>query len=134
MPKEKGNPMRRLLLAAAIAALATSTATVSADPPPWAPAHGWRRHDHSEHEDHYRGPRYAPPVIGIRTRIYRGRDGRYYCRRSNGTTGLVVGAALGGLVGNRLAPGHSAVLGTLLGAGAGAVLGQAIDRGSLHCE
>lgn len=126
--------MHKLLAAAAVATLAISTASVSADPPPWAPAHGWREHHHYERDEHYRPERYPPPPIGLRARIYRGRDGRYYCRRSDGTTGLVVGAALGGLVGNRLAPGHSAVLGTLLGAGAGALLGQAIDRGTLHCE
>ncbi|MDE2463226.1 MAG: glycine zipper 2TM domain-containing protein [Alphaproteobacteria bacterium] len=126
--------MRTLLLVAVTAVFAASTSCALADPPPWAHAHGWREHHHYERGEHYRPERYPPPPIGLRTRIYRGRDGRYYCRRSDGTTGLVVGAALGGLVGNRLAPGHSAILGTLLGAGAGALLGQAIDRGTLHCE
>ncbi len=126
--------MRTLFSAVVVATLAASIASVSADPPPWAPAHGWRDQHHYEHDRHYDPRRYPPPPIGLRTRIYRGRDGRYYCRRSDGTTGLVVGAALGGLVGNRLARGQSAVLGTLLGAGAGAILGQAIDRGTVRCE
>lgn len=126
--------MRTLILAAAVTALVSSTAGVLADPPPWAPAHGWRAH-HDAADGGYDHPRRGEgPAFGLRATIYRGRDGRYYCRRSNGTTGLVVGAAVGGLIGNRLAPGQSAVLGTLLGAGAGAVLGQAIDRGSLRCE
>jgi Ni/Co efflux regulator RcnB len=67
-------------------------------------------------------------------RIYRGSDGRYYCRRSDGTTGLIVGGVLGGLLGNALANGHSSTLATLLGAGGGALLGQSIDRGNLRCR
>jgi len=67
-------------------------------------------------------------------RIYRGSDGRYYCRRSDGTTGLIVGGVLGGLLGNALANGHSSTLATLLGAGGGALLGQSIDRGSVRCR
>ena len=63
-------------------------------------------------------------------RIYRGQDDRYYCRRSDGTTGLIIGAIAGGVLGNRIARGGSETLGTLLGAGAGAVAGQAIDGGT----
>ncbi|MFN9928536.1 MAG: hypothetical protein ACK53I_16530 [Phenylobacterium sp.] len=60
-------------------------------------------------------------------RVYRGQDGRYYCRRSDGTTGLIVGAIAGGVLGNILAPGGSETLGTSLGAGAGALAGPAMD-------
>src|ERR1044072_2658697 len=50
---------------------------------------GWDpgRHHHS---GHYRERR-----LGRHDRIYRGGDGRYYCRRSDGTTGLVIGAIAG---------------------------------------
>ena len=58
-------------------------------------------------------------------RVYRGRDGRYYCKRSNGTTGLVLGAVGGGLIGNALG---GSTLGTLLGAGGGALLGKNLDQ------
>ncbi len=61
-------------------------------------------------------------------RIYRGNDGRYYCRRSDGTTGLVVGAVAGGVLGNVIAPGGSKVLGTVLGGLVGGVAGRQIDR------
>ena len=67
-------------------------------------------------------------------RVYRGRDGRYYCRQSDGSTGLIVGAITGGILGNIIAPGGSEVLGTVLGAGAGAVAGQAIDRDNVRCR
>ena len=42
--------------------------------------------------------------------VWQGNDGRYYCRRSNGTTGLIVGGA------------------------AGALIGREIDRGELRCR
>ncbi len=40
----------------------------------------------------------------------------------------MVGAAVGGLLGNLIAPGGSKVLGTILGAGGGALAGNAIDK------
>lgn len=67
-------------------------------------------------------------------RVYRGRDGRYYCRRSDGTTGLIVGGVAGGLLGNTLSNGRNATLGTLLGAAAGAALGSSVDRGQVRCR
>lgn len=82
---------------------------------------------------YYRGG-YAPIRVDRRTRIYRGGDNRYYCRRSDGTTGLIVGAALGGLLGNQIAQGQSNLLGTLIGGGAGALLGREIDRGGVSCR
>ena len=67
-------------------------------------------------------------------RIYRDRDGRYYCKRSDGTTGTIVGALAGGVLGNVIAPGGSKTLGTLLGAGGGALAGRAIDKNNVQCE
>lgn len=77
---------------------------------------------------------YEPIRVTRNTRIYRGYDDRYYCRRSDGTTGLIVGAALGGLLGSQLDRGRSNTAGILIGAGAGAVLGREIDRGNLNCR
>jgi hypothetical protein len=86
-------------------------------------------------ENYYRDGRYYQPQRLSRTdRIYRGNNGQYYCRRSDGTTGLIVGAAVGGLLGNSLGRGDSGVLATLLGAGAGAALGSSIDRGNVNCR
>jgi hypothetical protein len=61
-------------------------------------------------------------------RTWRGRDGRVYCKRRNGTTGLIVGGAAGALVGRELDGGRSRATGTILGAAAGALLGREIDR------
>ena len=66
--------------------------------------------------------------------IYRDRDGRYYCRKPDGTTGTIVGALAGGVLGNIIAPGGSKTLGTILGAGAGALAGRAIDKNNVRCE
>lgn len=144
--------MRKFILAAALIASAVPTVAM-ADPPPWAPAHGRRDHDWREsrrydwnrpdtrYGDRYYADRYYRDGRYYRERrltrndrIYRGNDGRYYCRRSDGTTGLIIGAVGGGLLGNALDNGRSSTLGTILGAGAGALLGRSIDRGDVKCR
>ena len=67
-------------------------------------------------------------------RIYRGSDDRYYCKRDDGTTGLIVGGIAGGVLGNVIAPGGWKTLGTIIGAGGGALLGRAIDDGDVVCR
>lgn len=66
--------------------------------------------------------------------IYRDANGSYYCKKPDGTTGLIVGGLAGGVLGNIIAPGGSKTLGTVLGAGAGAIAGAAIDRNSIRCR
>jgi uncharacterized protein YcfJ len=80
------------------------------------------------------GRYYQPRRLTRRDRIYRGYNGRYYCRRSDGTTGLIIGGISGGLAGGLLTNGRSQTLGVLAGAGLGAVLGSAIDRGNVICR
>lgn len=124
--------MHKTVLAAVLAATTLTIATpVLADPPPWAHGgrdHGWDRGHHD------RGGDYAPRRMGRNDRMWRGDDGRYYCRRSNGTTGLVVGAAVGGLLGNQIAGRGDKTLGTLLGVAGGGLLGREIDRGNVSCR
>jgi hypothetical protein len=112
------------LLLVSIAAFSIPVAAI-ADPPPWAPAHGRRAHEE--------GDGYAPRPISADERIWQGSDGEYHCRRSDGTTGLVVGAAVGALVGNQLAHGDR-TLGTVLGAAGGGLLGRAVDRNNMRCR
>jgi len=137
--------MRKIFSTAMIAAFLLPALPVAADPPPWAPAHGRRakeaerdnrRDERYEeryyyHDDHRRHERRRVRYEEV---VYRGDDGRYYCHRSDGTTGLIVGAVAGGLIGNQLARGKSAALGTILGAGAGALIGQAIEKDTVYCE
>ena len=74
------------------------------------------------------GPNYQERVLSSDDRVYRGTDGRYYCKRNDGTTGLIVGAVGGGILGNVIDGGHSRAVGTILGGVLGAVAGQAIER------
>ncbi len=61
-------------------------------------------------------------------REWRGRDGRTYCRKPDGTTGLIVGGVAGALVGRSIDTRGDRTLGTLLGAGAGALAGREVER------
>jgi len=84
---------------------------------------------------YYRDSRYyGPQRLSYNDRIYRGQDGRYYCRRSDGTTGLIVGALGGGVLGNVIAPGGSKTLGSIIGGSLGAVIGRSVDRGDATCR
>ncbi|WP_260599742.1 hypothetical protein [Sphingomonas endolithica] len=72
--------------------------------------------------------RYRERELSSNDRVYRGNDGRYYCRRQDGTTGLIVGGVAGGALGAAIAPGGSGLLGAIIGAAGGALAGQAIDK------
>lgn len=93
--------MRKFSLALAAAAMAVPTAV------PLTPAFGF---------DNYRG------------KSWKGRDGRTYCRRKDGTTGLLIGGAAGALVGRSIDGGNNRATGTILGAAAGALLGREVDK------
>jgi hypothetical protein len=67
-------------------------------------------------------------------RVWRDNDGRYRCRRSDGTTGLVVGAVGGALLGRTIDTRGDRSLGTLLGAIGGGLLGREVDRGEARCR
>ncbi len=57
-----------------------------------------------------------------------GKDGRRYCRRNNGTTGLIVGGVGGALLGRTVDSRGDRTLGTLGGAALGALAGRAVER------
>ena len=93
----------------------------------------------------YRGERYDNQPYYMRygnegervyrdTRVWRGDDGRYYCRKENGTTGLLIGAGVGALIGHEVAGRGDRTLGAILGAAGGALLGRTIDRASTRCR
>ena len=101
--------MRKLILAAVAIATAVPAVTVATT----AEA---RRHDYQYRE-------------------WRGQDGRYYCRRPDGTTGAVVGAVGGALIGRTIDTRGDRTLGTLGGAIAGGLAGRAIERsGNRQCR
>ena len=117
---------------------------------------GWDKHDrHGDWDDddrrdgrryhsysRYRQPVYQPRAyynqypanygepVYRNTRVWRGQDNRYYCRKSNGTTGLLVGGAVGALLGHEVAGRGDGTLGAILGAAGGALLGKSLDGGT----
>jgi len=93
---------------------------------------GWDKQDRRDYGRYqqYRS-NYQPQGYyndGNRNQPYwRGDDGRYYCRKSDGTTGLIIGGAAGALLGREIAGRGDRTLGTILGAAGGALLGKSID-------
>ena len=79
-------------------------------------------------------PRYQERVLSAQDEVYRGSDGRYYCRRSDGTTGLIIGAAGGGVLGNLIDGGRSRTAGTLFGGALGALIGREVERNQVRCR
>jgi outer membrane lipoprotein SlyB len=111
--------MRKLILAATAITLtvpALPTAAVAHD------RHGSQYSRHYDRDGYYSGP------------TWRGRDGRVYCRRSDGTTGLIIGAAGGALIGRAIDTRGERLTGTILGAAAGALLGREVERGRSRCR
>ena len=102
--------MRNLILAATAAAVAVPVSFAL----PADSADAQRRY---YRDGYYEGP------------TWRGRDGRQRCRRPNGTTGLIVGAAGGALIGREIDGGRDRTTGTIVGAAAGALIGREVDRG-----
>jgi hypothetical protein len=93
------------------------------------------RYDRYNRNDRYGryDRRYGEPVYR-NTRVWRGNDGRYYCRRGDGTTGMLIGGMIGGLLGNGIAGHGDRTLGTILGLAGGALLGHEIDRSDSRCR
>ena len=114
--------MRTPLLAAALLALPLTACVSDGD----GSRYGYDRPSY--------GHRASGRPIGDNDYIYRDNDGRYYCKRDDGTTGTIVGAIAGGVLGNIIAPGGSKTLGTILGGAGGALAGRAIDKNDVRCE
>ena len=62
-------------------------------------------------------------------KVWRDSHGRMRCKRSNGTTGLIIGAAGGALLGRAVDTHGERATGTIVGAAAGALVGRSIERG-----
>lgn len=74
------------------------------------------------------GTRYRERALTAQDEVYRGSDGRYYCKRTDGTTGLIVGGAGGAILGNVIDGGRNRAAGTLIGGALGALLGRQVER------
>src|SRR3546814_12268734 len=79
---------------------------------------------------HYRNDsRYRERRLSREDRVYRGSHGRYYCKHYDATTGPIVGALGGCVLGHVTATGGSGLRGTLLRGGTGARSGRGGERG-----
>ncbi len=67
-------------------------------------------------------------------KVWRGSHGRLRCKRPNGTTGLIIGAAGGALVGRAIDTHGERATGTILGAAAGALIGRSVERSRVRCR
>ncbi len=95
--------------------------------------YSWRRDDSRDWEPsrYYRDDaRYQERRLTADDEVYRGADGRYYCRRSDGTTGLVIGAGAGALIGRGIDSRGERTTGTVVGGVLGALIGREVERSS----
>jgi hypothetical protein len=123
--------LRKTALALAAAGMALSVPAAARD-------HSYADHGNRYEQSHrdrygydtrYYGRGYNSQTA-YRQSVWRGNDGRYYCRGIDGTTGLIVGAAAGALLGNAVDGGHNRTLGTVLGGAIGALLGKSVAQSS----
>ena len=66
------------------------------------------------------------------TQTWRGQDGRIYCRKPSGTTGLILGGAAGVLGGRAIDTRGDRTTGSVLGGAIGALLGRHAERNVLN--
>jgi surface antigen len=97
-------------------------------PPPWAPAHGYRR-KHSGHHPYYPRPQPAYPQavdLGITSGT---------CNRR--AVGAVLGGVVGGVAGAQIGRGDgktaATIAGTLLGVLVGSHIGRSMDQADRYC-
>jgi len=98
----------------------------SADPPPWAPAHGYRsKHQQYDHDDEYGdgGYYYLPWLTQGYHSDYVG-GGRCYREK----LGAVLGGMIGGAAGSQIGKGNERTVATVAGAVIGILVGQSIGR------
>lgn len=112
-PRVKPGVLRGLLLGAALVAAVPPPSY--GDPPPWAPAHGWRK----KHDPYYMG--YTGKKWGHDYGVYSGR-----CDRA-AVLGAV-GATVGGVIGSQVGKGDGRAVATIVGAILGAVIGSQVGR------
>jgi surface antigen len=98
-----------------VLALALAPLLAQADPPPWAPAHGWRK----KHDPYY---------VGYTGKRWEKDYGVVSGRCDTAAIGAAIGGVLGGAVGARVASNEDRPFAIIAGAAIGALLGAKIGR------
>jgi surface antigen len=138
----------RLVVAGVALLAAAAPLGAWANPPDWAPAHGWRDHhdrdddrderrddrrdpgdrderrEHEEHEHHGPPPRYR----GYDQRGWNDDYGVASGRCNRAAVGAVVGGVVGGVVGAQVTGEHDRPVAVVLGALLGSLVGHEIGR------
>ncbi len=118
-----------MVLLSATLALIGMDKPVLADPPPWAPAHGYRNKHRQGQEvvvvQEAPAPvttaYVVPPAVSVPPAISTGR-----CDTSSFNAGTVVGGIVGGAIGSRIGEGKGKVAATIGGALLGMMVGSSI--------
>lgn len=116
---------------------AFATGAAQADPPPWAPAHGWRaqqavsrtvveKHDPApsgkdEQQARQRRPQLEGTEFGCNSDVI------------GAVTGGVIGAAIGSQIGDGDGQTAAIIGGAILGLFAGNAIGQSVDQANANC-
>jgi surface antigen len=119
-------PGQGLLTVLLLFLMLTVAPTAPADPPPWAPAHGYRskqpQYSHDEYE--YGGGGFYLPWL---TRGYHSDYvGGGRCNREK--LGAVLGGVIGGAAGSQIGHGNSRTIAAITGSVIGILVGQSIGR------
>jgi surface antigen len=111
-------PTRTILIATAFMTTALTIVlpvNVYSEPPPWAPAHGWRK----KNDPYYTG--YSGKQWDTDYGVVEGK-----CNRE--AVGAVLGAVVGGAIGSQIGKGSGRQVAIVVGTVAGAVIGAQIGR------
>src|SRR5436190_18756819 len=100
---------------AALFVLATASFPAPADPPPWAPAHGWRKKN-------------DPNYVGYTGKKWEKDYGVLEGQCNTQAVGAVLGGVVGGVVGSRVGKDDNRPVAILVGGVIGAVIGSKIGR------
>lgn len=128
--------MKKHLITAALAASVTIGGVAAT--PAAAQRYGGYSDYQRDYRDGYRGDYRRDYRDGYRS--YRGDGYRYRSNRrcSDGTTGTILGAIAGGLLGGEIGRGSSyrgrSTTGMIVGAGVGALAGREIERSGSNCR
>jgi hypothetical protein len=93
---------------------------------------GWRNDGWGNNGTRY--PTYRGASVNGSSPYWWGNNGQVYCRRQDGTAGLIVGALAGGTLGNVIAREGDKRLGSVIGGTLGAVLGNELAKGNVRCR
>jgi surface antigen len=107
--------MKTTLLLPLFAALVILPAPTLAEPPPWAPAHGWRKKN-------------DPNYYGYTGKKWERDYGVVEGRCNTAAVGAVLGGAVGGVVGAKVSSKEDRPVAIILGTAIGAVIGHTVGK------